>query len=233
MKKVSFIPSSINDTSEKYRFIAAGLVVVLVVVGVLLKDTLRAPVEHKVVEIHFTRAKTAVEESRKAKTAKLLPLANYGICSGEFVNDLGDILTAKHCTDQTQAIEVITWDQKHYVGTVVRQSPSHDLSLVHIDRTNTPHFDLASSLKRGEKIYALGSPLGITDTLSQGFVAKLDGDTTLIDCGVLPGNSGCPLINQNGELVGTITAGYVVYFGTTHLNLAQSLDVIKFFLAGF
>lgn len=192
------------------------------------------PVEHKIVEIHMFKKKADPKEETKKrkKTIEPLPLAGYGICSGAFIDQYGDILTAKHCIEGFDSLEVVTFDQQHFAVTASAVSASHDLGIIHIDRLNTPHFTLAKSLSRGETVYALGSPLGITDTLSKGVVAKLDGDSTLTDLGVLPGNSGCPLINEKGELAGIVTAVFIVGLGTTHLSLSQSLDVIMYFLAG-
>lgn len=192
-----------------------------------------APIEQKIVELHMTRRTPEKPEDAKKRKKILepLPYSDYAVCSGSFIDAFGDILTARHCTDGFDSIEVVTFDQQHYVVTAVKQSQNHDISIIHIDRINTPHFKLAASITRGQTVYALGSPLGFTNTLSTGIVAKLDGDTTLIDCGVLPGNSGCPLIDAAGDLVGIVTAGYVVGMGVTHLNVAQSLDVVRFFLA--
>jgi S1-C subfamily serine protease len=178
------------------------------------------PVEHKVVEIHMHSATPAqAEESSRKKSRKVetLPFGG-GTCSGSFVDSFGDVLTAKHCVTGFDSWEVQTYDGKRYAAIVVAKSVVHDLALLHIDRMNTPHFTLAARATRGEPISVLGSPLGITDTLSRGFIAKLDGDVTLIDCGALPGNSGGPVINDAGELVGLVNAGLIVLFGTTHLN---------------
>jgi S1-C subfamily serine protease len=43
---------------------------------------------------------------------------------------------------------------------------------------------------------------------------------------VLPGNSGGPVLNEEGQLLGIATAGFIVFYGTTHLNVMQSLDAI-------
>lgn len=190
-------------------------------------------VEQKVVEIHMTAVSplAAQDARRKRPKTNQVPLPGHGTCSGAFIDSVGDIITARHCVEGFDSFEVVTFDQRRYTAVVVATSTIHDLALVHIDRRDTAHFAPAQKVERGEPISVLGSPLGITDTLSRGVVARLDGDVTLIDCSVLPGNSGGPVFDADGRLVGIVTAGYVVLFGMTHLNIAQSVDAIWFFLA--
>lgn len=188
--------------------------------------------EQKVVEIRMSskRPQTNEEKKRQRKKSSTLPFFADGTCSGAFVSDQGDILTARHCVEGFDEFEVVTTDQQVHRGIAVAWSTIHDLALIHIDKRNTPFFELADSVKRGESISVLGSPLGITNTLSVGVVAKVDGDELLIDCSALPGNSGGPVFNEQQQLVGIVNAGYIVLLGTTHLNKAQGLDAIHFFL---
>lgn len=192
------------------------------------------PPEQKVVEIHMYKRETNTDKDSKKKRKvkeEQMPLAGYGVCSGALISPIGHILTAKHCIEGFDEWSVVMPDGQEYEVTGQAVSKSHDIAIIHIDKLDTPFFRLGTSLSRGEEIAVLGSPLGLTNVLTKGIVAKLDGDRTLIDCGVLPGNSGGPLVNTKGELVGIVTAGYVVGFGMTHLNIAQSLDVLRFFLA--
>lgn len=186
--------------------------------------------EQKVVEIHMTRTEPLAIETKVVKSRRQVPLDRHGTCSGSFIDDRGDILTAKHCVTDFDKFEVQTYDHRHYAAVLIATSAVHDLALIHIARSNTPYFALAETVRRGEDIFAFGSPLGITDIVTEGIIAKLDGDDTLLDCGVLPGNSGGPVIDRNYELVGVVIAGYIVGMGTTHLNVAQSLDTVRFFL---
>ena len=189
------------------------------------------PIEARVVEIRMTGPVTnAIADTKKKRKLETLPLIRRGVCSGAFINSNGDILTAKHCVTGFETFEVLTHDQRTYSATVVSTSAVHDLALLHVDRRNTAYFQLASNSIRGQKVFILGSPLGITNTLSTGIIAKIEGDFTLLDCSALPGNSGGPVFDVNGHLVGVLNAGYVVMFGVTHLNQALSLDAVHFFL---
>lgn len=191
--------------------------------------------EEKTVEIHMTKKEPLPTEAQtKKRLAKPIPLPlSGGTCSGSFITDRGDIITAKHCVEGFDAWQVQTSDSRKYAAVVVATSTAHDLAIIHIDRRNTAYFRLADGVTRGEEITALGSPLAITDVMSQGHIARIDGDDLLLDCGVLPGNSGGPLYNNKGEMVGVVNAGYIVMLGVTHLNVAQGLDSISFFIEEF
>lgn len=207
-------------------FVISALVVGLT--GSVKASTTTIPVEHKVVELAITyKEPVKVVDEKTGKRTKWVKAAT---CSGAFITPYGDILTAKHCTDKADKIEVSMFDQRTYKARIVAQSPLHDLALVHIDKLNTPFFTLAKSVERGETIFVLGSPLGISNTLAKGIVAHIAGDALYLDCSVLPGNSGGPVFNAKGELVGVANAVFIVMLGTTHLSVAQGLDAVLFFL---
>ncbi len=184
----------------------------------------------RVVEIRMTRnVEPVTAESKHKKKIEIMPLSS-AICSGAFINSEGDIITAKHCVNGFDTFEVLTYDNKVYIGQPIATSNYKDLAMIHIDRRNTPHFDPAPLVEVGMVVYVLGSPLGLTNTLSKGVIAKLDGDYTLLDCSVLPGNSGGPVFNNDGKLVGVVTAGFVVFGSMTHLNISQSVESVWFFV---
>ena len=188
-------------------------------------DTIKVAKE-KIVELRITNKEVMRSMPAKRKGIRIEKLPSESLCSGAFVTSTGDILTAKHCTENAESIEVLTSDGKQYTAVIVATSKIHDLSLIHIDKFDTPHFTLARSLEQGQRIYVLGSPVGVTGSLSTGVVAKLNGDINFIDCGALPGNSGGPAFNDAGEMVGVVTAGLIVLYGTTHLNVMQSLEAL-------
>lgn len=205
-----------------------GVVLLAVCIVANVGDFNKVPVEQKVVEIHMTTKETLADDLLNILGP--INLRRAGTCSGEFIDDTGDILTARHCVDGFDEFEVQTFDRRKYVAVVVATSTSHDLALIHIDRRRTSFFVIADSATRGQKVFVLGSPLGITDTLSTGIIARIDGDVTLLDCSALPGNSGGPVFDEDQKLVGILNAGFIVGMGVTHLNKAQGLDAIHFFI---
>jgi S1-C subfamily serine protease len=209
------------------KFIAA--LFVLSGLQIAKAEDASAPVDQKVVELRITRPELGDAANSRFKHKKE-NMTGHGVCSGSFIDDQGDILTAGHCAADAIEIDVITYDQRRYQATIVATTSVHDLALLHIDRRHTAYFDPATDVAQGETIFILGSPLAFTGTLSTGIIAKVDGDVLLLDCGVLPGNSGSAVYNTRGEMVGVATAGYIVGMGTTHLNVAQSLDAVIYFV---
>lgn len=182
----------------------------------------------KVVELEITFAPPPTAEVKKQRKTFAMR-AGKALCSGAFVSPFGHILTAKHCVAATTEIMVITSDKQVYEATIREVSKTQDLAIIQIGRFNIPFFKLAPSLAQGETVQILGSPLGLTDTITSGIVAKLRGDTVILDCTALPGNSGGPVLNAKGELAGIVSAIIVVILGPSHLSVAQSVDSIRFF----
>lgn len=189
-----------------------------------------SPIEQKVVELHITLTKDADETK---VTKRIQPVASKAICSGSFVDGDGLILTARHCTEGVSSIEVLTSDHSVYEASFVTKSNTQDLALIRINRHNTPFFTLADAVTRGEHIFILGSPMGETDTLSQGFVAKLMGDRLIVDASVVPGNSGGPVYDDRGNLVGVAVAVFVSAYGMTHLGVVEGTDAVRALLKDF
>lgn len=186
-----------------------------------------SPIEQRIVELRITRYPIGAADTKYKKRTQDM---GQGVCSGSFIDDHGDILTAGHCAANAESIEVITYDNRRYSAIIVATTSTHDLALLHIDRLNTAHFNPARTVVQGQKVFVFGSPLAINGTLSTGIVAKLDGDWTLLDCSVLPGNSGSAVYDEHGDMIGVATAGFIVGMGMTHLNIAQSVDAVLFFL---
>lgn len=187
------------------------------------------PVEQKVVELHITFAPPPTAEVKKQRKTMLLK-AGKAVCSGSFITPYGHILTAKHCAEGAVEIIAITSDGQPYTATTRMISPTQDLAVLQIGKFGSPHFTLAEEpVSRGEPVFLLGSPLGLTGTLTQGIVSKLGGDHTFMDVTALPGSSGGPVLNVYGELVGVVSAIIIVYLGPSHISIAVSLDAIRLF----
>lgn len=134
------------------------------------------------------------------------------------------VLTNNHVVDGatgSQDITVTFQDQSQATGTVVGTDASYDLAVLRIDRGNLPVAALGDSddVVVGDATIAIGSPLGLTGTVTSGIVSALNrpvtaGDATDVsfisaiqtDAAINPGNSGGPLVNSRGEVIGVNSA---------------------------
>lgn len=189
--------------------------------------------DDKIVELRITFAPPPNAEVKKQRKTMEIR-AGKAICSGSFISPSGHILTARHCVQDATDITAITSDGQEYTATTRIISKTQDVAIVQIGRFGGAYLKPAEkNLTRGQAVFVIGSPLGLTGTLTQGTVSKLGGDVTFMDCTALPGNSGGPVLNANGELVGVLSAIIVVYLGPSHISIAVSLDAIKMLVYEF
>jgi len=150
------------------------------------------------------------------------PFRTQGNGSGVLISDDGFILTSEHVVRDAVEMLVTLADGKHYQARLVGSDPRGDLAVIRIEATGLPFADLgdASVLARGQFVIALGSPFGFgrdgQASLSFGIVSatgrvipgvgrELDryyGNLIQTDAAVNPGNSGGPLVDLEGRVVG-------------------------------
>jgi serine protease DegQ len=142
-----------------------------------------------------------------------------GAGSGVIWDEEGRIVTNNHVVEGAGAIEVALANGTRLEGRVIGADPRTDLAVVDVDRDGLPAAEFADGLPRvGELAIALGSPLGLANTVSAGIVSALhrdlpSGGTTpaLIDliqtdAAISPGNSGGALVDGDGEVIGVNVA---------------------------
>ncbi|WP_291272975.1 trypsin-like peptidase domain-containing protein [Geothrix sp.] len=139
--------------------------------------------------------------------------------SGVIISPAGEILTNYHVIASMgggdNALEVKTSDGKSYKATVLGKDKELDIALIKIDAAHLPFAKLgeSDSLRIGEWVVAIGNPFGLEHTVTQGIISakgrKLDtGVSSFLqtDAAINRGNSGGPLLNLKGEVVGINTA---------------------------
>lgn len=161
-------------------------------------------------------------------------LATLG--SGFFVDDRGTVATNYHVIEGAREAEVELKDKSVWnVRGVWTYSVGHDLALVQIDTggRKVPSLRLAQQPPRkGARVVAIGSPMGLTGSVSEGIVSsfrKID-ERTLIQttAPMNSGNSGGPLVDEHGAVVGVNTSSIVE---GQNLNFAVSVDHVRELLA--
>ena len=108
---------------------------------------------------------------------------------------------------------VILKDNSEQEAHLVAVSETTDLALLKIDGRKTPALKLGrlDRVAQGETVYAIGSPVGLKDSVSSGIISGFDGFFLKTDAKIYPGNSGGPLINQRGEVIGINTLKQITH----------------------
>jgi S1-C subfamily serine protease len=146
------------------------------------------------------------------------PVPQTGQGSGFILNKEGLILTNNHVVEGGQKIEVTLSNKHQYKAQLVTVDKGHDLALLKIDAPNLVPATLAESssdLVVGQRVYAIGNPFGLSGTMTRGIISAIRSvrgpennpidDAIQTDASVNPGNSGGPLLNSRGEVIGITT----------------------------
>jgi serine protease Do len=133
-----------------------------------------------------------------------------GVGSGFFISADGYILTNHHVIDDASEIFVTLTNGTEYKAKVVGSDERTDVALLKIDATDMATLPIGSAvdLKKGQWVLAIGSPFGLESTVTAGIVSAIGRETgdylpfIQTDVAVNPGNSGGPLLDLDGEVVG-------------------------------
>jgi S1-C subfamily serine protease len=170
------------------------------------------------------------------------PVPVEGAGSGFLIDPRGYILTNFHVVQEAQSIEVVLGDQTRYVAKFIGADQRNDVALLKIEPKGKTLVALplgdSSKLQVGQKVLAIGNPFGFQSTLTTGVVSALGrtvqtSQTTLIDeaiqtdAAINRGNSGGPLINSHGEVIGINSAIYTPSGTTAGIGFAIPVNTAK------
>jgi S1-C subfamily serine protease len=145
------------------------------------------------------------------------PQAQQGLGSGFVVDRQGHVVTNQHVVDGATSVNVRFWNGATYKGTVLGSDPSTDLAVIRVDAPASLLSPLAlgdsSAVQVGDGVVAIGSPFGLEETVTSGIVSALHrqmtapnnfaiNDSIQTDAAINHGNSGGPLLNTKGEVIG-------------------------------
>lgn len=148
--------------------------------------------------------------------SKELGKSYNGMGTGIIIDQRGYIITNYHVVEGIRKIQVMTYDRKQYIASLVARDPDTDLAIIKINADKslrTIHFGRSDDLMAGEHCLAIGNPYGYPFSVTTGRISglgrKVDVNDTLsyldaiqISTEINPGNSGGPLINVDGEMIG-------------------------------
>jgi serine protease Do len=170
--------------------------------------------------VSITSQRTALEKSGRLNAFELL-LGNRGtraqpvetsLGSGVIVSKEGHIVTNHHVTAEMNEIEVQLSDGRTFRATLLGSDPAVDIAVLKIDAANLAPLPLGDSegVRVGQLVFAIGNPFGLGETVTTGIISakgRRAGEDSAVeylqtDAAVNRGNSGGPLINLRGEIVG-------------------------------
>jgi putative serine protease PepD len=166
-----------------------------------------------------------------------------GTGSGCILDQEGNVLTNNHVIEEAQSLEVALPDGAKYHAKIVGQDRQNDLAVIRL--VNAPRERLrpivlgdSDFLKVGQKVLAIGNPLGLQNTLTVGIISSLgrqirteSGDIVenviQTDAAINPGNSGGPLLNTAGEMIGINTSIFTIGGGNIGIGFSIPARTIR------
>lgn len=144
----------------------------------------------------------------------------HHVGSGVVISDQGDILTSLHVVDNASGIEVTFADGTTAVAHIVAEQPENDIAVLSAGRLPPgivpAVLSSARGMRVGDEAFAVGNPFGLYGSMSAGVISGFDrsfkppgknrplDNLIQIDAAVNPGNSGGPLLNRYGQVVGIV-----------------------------
>jgi serine protease Do len=165
-----------------------------------------------------------------------------GLGSGVLIDDTGHILTNHHVIDRADELTVRFWDGREYDATVIGTDEHTDLAVIRIDTDGLPEglsparLGDSDQVRVGHFVLAIGSPFGLEQTVTAGVVSSMGRALNLTryedfiqtDTAINRGNSGGPLVNLRGDVVGINTAILSHTGGYQGIGLAISSNMARY-----
>jgi serine protease Do len=179
-----------------------------------------------------------IDVYRSANPSVVTIKAGRATGSGSIVSNDGLVLTNHHVIrDSNGQVRITTSAGKQYTGSVIAVDRRNDLALIKLqtsDRLPVIRIANSSGILVGQRVFALGSPFGQSGTLTTGILNRVsprNGDLQT-DATLNPGNSGGPLLNSRGEMIGVNKAVFRPGSGSTNFGIATSAIIAQEFIQG-
>lgn len=159
----------------------------------------------------------------------------HGLGSGFIISSDGLILTNAHVVREAKEVTVKLQDRREFKAKVLGSDPVTDVAVLKIDAKDLPvvHLGSAKDVQVGDPVMAIGAPFGFTESATQGIISaksrSLPGDSVVpfiqTDAAVNPGNSGGPLFDAQGQVVGINAQIFSRTGGYEGLSFSIPIDV--------
>lgn len=160
-----------------------------------------------------------------------------GAGTGFIISEDGRIVTNAHVVSDADTVEVTLTDGRTLEADVLGTDPATDIALIKVDASDLPALSFGSSddLKVGENVIAVGNPFGLGNTVTTGIVSALGRDLRAgpfddfiqTDAAINRGNSGGPLLNAEGDVIGMNTAIISPTGGSIGLGFAVPASMVE------
>jgi len=225
-------PRAVHDPKSKPRAVTAR--------GDLAED------EKNTIELFDTVSPSVVYITSIELRRNIFSLNIYEIPKGTgsgFIWDReGRIVTNYHVIEDAGRVEVTLSDHSRWKGIVVGTAPDKDVAVLQItaapDKLSPIIVGESDNLKVGQKVFAIGNPFGLDQTMTTGIVSALGReiksvtgrtiqDVIQTDAAINPGNSGGPLLDSAGRLIGINTAIYSPSGASAGIGFAVPVDIVN------
>lgn len=156
--------------------------------------------------------------------------------SGFVLDDRMHILTNNHVVSGATSVSVTGADGRRLTAQVVGTDPANDVAVLRVEPNQQLRplvLGRTADVRVGEQVLAIGSPLGLSGTVTSGIVSAVDRQARIggsqqtvvqTDASINPGNSGGPLVNSRGEVIGVNTAIATLEGGSIGIGFAIPVD---------
>ncbi|WP_151979171.1 MULTISPECIES: Do family serine endopeptidase [unclassified Roseovarius] len=168
--------------------------------------------------------------------------ARQGLGSGFIISEDGKIVTNNHVVEGAETVTVKLADGRAFDATVIGSDPLTDVAVLQLD-TEEPlpfvRFGKSDAMRAGDEVVAVGNPYGLGGTVTSGIVSALSrninsgpyDDYIQTDAAINRGNSGGPLFNNAGEVIGMNTAIFSPDGGSVGIGFAVPSDLVQHIVA--
>jgi len=188
--------------------------------------------------VQRTQNPEGMPDALRERFGQQQPQPQGGLGSGFLVSGDGQIVTNHHVIDGAQRVEVTLADGTTYTAEIIGSDPATDIAVLQI----TPQEDLpfvtfgsSEEMRVGDEVIAVGSPFGLSATVTSGIISGKARDINAgpydaflqTDAAINRGNSGGPLFNNAGEVIGVNTAILSPGGGSVGIGFAVPSDMVR------